>query len=44
MYSGLDNAIVLERMFGQDADVFDNAILSEVHFHFGSNSPVSPHR
>ena len=44
MLSGLDNAFVLERMFGRDTDVFDNAILSVLHFQFGSNSPVSPHR
>lgn len=43
MFDGLDNAFVLERMFGHDTDVFDNAILSEVHFDFGSNIPVSPH-
>ena len=43
MLSGLDNAFVLEKMFGGDADVFNNAILSELHFNFGSNNPVSPH-
>ena len=43
MLSGLDNAFVLERMFGCDTDVFNNAILSELNFSFGSNSPVSPH-
>ncbi len=43
MFVGLDNAFVLERMFGRDADVFDKAILSEVNFNFGSNIPRSPH-
>lgn len=43
MLASLDNAFVIERMFGSDAKIFDNAILSELHLNFGSNSPVSPH-
>lgn len=43
MMDSLDNAFVLERIFGHDTDVFDGAILSEVNFGFGSNIPVSPH-
>ncbi len=43
MFDSLDNNFVLDRMFGYDIDVFNNAILSEMNFSFGSNIPVSPH-
>ncbi len=43
MIDSLDNAFILDRMFGHDIDVFNNAILCEVNFGFGSNIPVSPH-
>lgn len=39
----IDNAFIIEKMFGQDADVFDNAILCELHLGFGSDIPISPH-
>ena len=43
MIDSLDNAFILDRMFGHDIDVFNNAILCEVNFCFGSNIPISPH-
>lgn len=43
MLISIDNAFVIEEMFGQNANVFDNAILCDLHLGFGSNIPVSPH-
>ena len=43
MIDSFDNAFILARMFGHDIDVFNNAVLCEVNFGFGSNIPISPH-
>ena len=43
MIDSFDNAFILDRMFGHDIDVFNNAVLCEVNFGFGSNIPISPH-
>lgn len=43
MFDFFDNTFVLDRMFGHNVDIFNNSVLSEVNFDFGSNIPVSPH-
>ena len=43
MLAAIDNAFVVEKMFGPDADIFDHAILCDLTLGFGSNIPVSPH-
>lgn len=43
MLAAIDNAFVVEKMFGPDADIFDHAILCDLTLGFGSDIPVSPH-